>query len=635
MAKGNPNDKTNGFVAKIRNEDGTYSPIYRLPDATSDVKGGVWLSDATNGTEDASTGVVAATPKAVAAVQKAADTKLDKATSEEQTVNGSVTFSGVLKGAGGIEGELMGNATTSDSWKEERTITVAIGDSTGSAAINGSSDATIKVDKVLAKDIDFNKYVLPLDSIPQGAVERLVTVADQAARFALTTEQVQLGDTVLQEDTGVMWYVVDEKELENENGYKEYAAGIASRATEATKLSNSRTISLAGDATGSANFDGTSNVSINATVGTADRLRTARTITLSGDATGSASFDGSKSVTISADVNHADSADTATTADSATKATQDAKDQQIDSTYIKDLSVSGKTITYTKGDGKTGTITTQDTTYSDMTGATESAAGTSGLVPAPAAGSSKKFLRGDGTWADAAVAGSVGSVTQPVYFKDGVATEANTLGLNITTPSATDGKTYLNDKGEWAVVESGVTSVNGKTGAVTDIAGAVQTSVSKDDTTSYTAYRIAAPNGSTTNYFLTPTVGILPGTSLTSNIGESWDQFNNVYAQNFVGHLQGSADSATRAATAETATTATKLSDVTIASSGGDVTATKISLTSSGAKTTTLTLNDSAVTSAKIADGAITQAKLSDDIGTVYVGSSEPTAESVKLWIKI
>lgn len=39
-----------------------------------------------------------------------------------------------------------------------------------------------------------------------------------------------------------------------------------------------------------------------------------------------------------------------------------------------------------------------DTTYSDMKGATGSAAGTHGLVPAPAAGANNKFLRGDGTW---------------------------------------------------------------------------------------------------------------------------------------------------------------------------------------------------------------------------------------------
>lgn len=39
-----------------------------------------------------------------------------------------------------------------------------------------------------------------------------------------------------------------------------------------------------------------------------------------------------------------------------------------------------------------------DTTYDDMKGATGGAAGTHGLVPAPAAGANTKFLRGDGTW---------------------------------------------------------------------------------------------------------------------------------------------------------------------------------------------------------------------------------------------
>ena len=51
------------------------------------------------------------------------------------------------------------------------------------------------------------------------------------------------------------------------------------------------------------------------------------------------------------------------TATNATKATQDSAGQQINTTYIKGLSVSGRTITYTKGNGSTGTIATQDTTY--------------------------------------------------------------------------------------------------------------------------------------------------------------------------------------------------------------------------------------------------------------------------------
>lgn len=78
-----------------------------------------------------------------------------------------------------------------------------------------------------------------------------------------------------------------------------------------------------------------------------------------------ASADTAKSAT---KATNADKATHASTADSATKATQDSAGQQINSTYIKSLSVNGRTITYTKGDGSTGTITTQDTntTYSKV-----------------------------------------------------------------------------------------------------------------------------------------------------------------------------------------------------------------------------------------------------------------------------
>lgn len=47
-------------------------------------------------------------------------------------------------------------------------------------------------------------------------------------------------------------------------------------------------------------------------------------------------------------------------------------------------------------DGKT--ISATDTTYNAFTGATGSAAGAAGLVPAPAAGDNTKYLSGDGTW---------------------------------------------------------------------------------------------------------------------------------------------------------------------------------------------------------------------------------------------
>lgn len=104
--------------------------------------------------------------------------------------------------------------------------------------------------------------------------------------------------------------------------------------------------------------------------------------------------------------NTADSAKTvkyatsAGSAGSAGSATNDSKSQAITG-YIRGLSVSGRTVTYTRGDGTTGSITTQDTntTYGNMTGATANAAGKAGLVPAPAKGTQgSKYLCADGTW---------------------------------------------------------------------------------------------------------------------------------------------------------------------------------------------------------------------------------------------
>lgn len=62
----------------------------------------------------------------------------------------------------------------------------------------------------------------------------------------------------------------------------------------------------------------------------------------------------------------------ATNATNATKATQDSAGQTINTTYVKSVTASGRTVTVTKGNGTTSTFTTQDTTYS---AATQSTAG--------------------------------------------------------------------------------------------------------------------------------------------------------------------------------------------------------------------------------------------------------------------
>lgn len=70
--------------------------------------------------------------------------------------------------------------------------------------------------------------LIPIAQIPPAALERLVIVADEAARFALTTATVQNGDTVKQTDTEVMYFVKDDTELDNAAGYAVYSAGTAS-----------------------------------------------------------------------------------------------------------------------------------------------------------------------------------------------------------------------------------------------------------------------------------------------------------------------------------------------------------------------------------------------------------------------
>ena len=66
-----------------------------------------------------------------------------------------------------------------------------------------------------------------IERLPQGALERLVKVANEAARYALTTADVQLGDTVQQLDTGIMYVVTDTDHLDSAAGYTEYTAGTA------------------------------------------------------------------------------------------------------------------------------------------------------------------------------------------------------------------------------------------------------------------------------------------------------------------------------------------------------------------------------------------------------------------------
>lgn len=500
MAKGNPNDSTmkNNFVAKVYDPTlKTYRPIYVAPDATDNKRGEVWLSDATNATDNAATGVVAATPKAVKAVNDNANNKLDKTTTNAQSVKSPTTFAGRITGNGGFTGNLTGNVTgnadTATKLKTARSISVKGGNNggTGSANFDGSGNISITIPSIDAASVT---GVLPLSTIPQGALERLVHVANKTARFQLTNQRVQTGDSVIQDDTGIMYIVVDDTKLNSDAGYQEYKAGTAlnaSHATTADKVGHS--------------------LSVGVTYGTTS-------------ATGKRTFSFNGSTDVSFDI---------------------------------------------------------DTTKPEvMTGATANAAGHSGLVPAPAAGSQNKFLRGDGTWQ---VAGEVTGV------KGNAESNYRTGNVNLTCANI---------------------------GAAT---------ANHNHDTSYLKLSGGTLTGSLTGQ------NIVPSATNSYSLGSSSAKWDYVYANKIVGTLTGNVEG--NATSATNAQSANKFNN-TVALSG-DITTSATSFNTASPITMATTIADGAVSSGKIANKAVTNGKLADDVGTVYVGMSKPTEEHVKLWVQI
>lgn len=106
-----------------------------------------------------------------------------------------------------------------DGTMDQNSITTALAGKAASSHTHGNSDITaVDASKITSGTIDVAR-------LPAGALERLIIVADDTARFALTTATAQLGDTVKVTSTGVMYFIIDDTNLDNENGYEVYAAG--------------------------------------------------------------------------------------------------------------------------------------------------------------------------------------------------------------------------------------------------------------------------------------------------------------------------------------------------------------------------------------------------------------------------
>lgn len=429
MTKGNPNDASRQvhFVAKAYDPvDKQFKPLYIAPEATNSILGDVYLSDATNGTESAATGVTAATPKAVKTVQDNANNKLDKTTSVAQSVRSDVTFAGKVTGSGGfagnLTGDVTGNASTATQLKTARTISVKSGSQTaGSATFNGTSNISITIPTIDGTTI---RGTIPLASIPQGALERVVHVANQTARYALTTSKVQLGDTVIQDDTGVMYIVVDESKLSSAAGYEEYSAATATNALHAdaadvaTKLQTARTIRTNLASTSAASFNGTANVTPGVT----------GTLPIANGGTGGTT-------------GYAANANIFASMTEETDAVADADWIMVASLYGDStnqekgrLRVRKASSVYSYIKGKTDSLyATKSHTHSN---ATTSAAG---FLP-KLSGSTTQYLRGDGTWAtvNAGVTGVKGNAE--TSYRTG---NVNLTPANIGAAAASHTHNYL------------------------------------------------------------------------------------------------------------------------------------------------------------------------------------------------
>lgn len=323
------------------------------------------------------------------------------------------------------------NAPTATKLRAARTIALS-GAVTGSVSSDFGGNVTIST--TLA-NFDASKIAygtISIDRLPKAALERLVVVADDTARFALTTATAQSGDTVKVTSTGKMYLIKDESKLNSEDGYEPYTAsqassvpwsGVTGKPSTFTPPTSSATVLggiKVGYTTSGKNYKVQLDSSGNAYVNV-PWTDTNTTYTNMGAASASA----------------------------AGKA------------GLVPAPAAGAQAKYLRGDGTWQTP--PNTTYSNMGGATSSAAGSAGLVPAPAAGKQASFLRGDGTWV---------VPTNTTYAKANTTTLGLVMigyaenGKNYPVELDSSGKMYVNVPWTDTNTTYGVVGANGSTGLV-------------------------------------------------------------------------------------------------------------------------------------------------------------------------
>ena len=169
-----------------------------------------------NGTISVTTGTGAATDVAVKGLGSAAYT----ASSAYAAASHTHTIANVTGLQTALDGKSATTHTHDDRYYTETEMNTKLAGKANSSHTHGSNDITsLDAAKLTGK--------ISIERLPAGALERCVIVETDEKRLALTTSDVQKGDTVKVAGTGKMYFVIDDTKLNSEDGYTVYTAGSA------------------------------------------------------------------------------------------------------------------------------------------------------------------------------------------------------------------------------------------------------------------------------------------------------------------------------------------------------------------------------------------------------------------------
>lgn len=368
------------------------------------------------------------------------------------------------------------NAPTATKLQAARTIALS-GAVTGSVPSDFGDNVTISTTLANFDASKIASGTISIDRLPKAALERLVVVANDTARFALTTATVQSGDTVNVTSTGKMYLIKDESKLNSEDGYEPYTAsqassvpwsGVTGKPSTFTPPTSSATVLggiKVGYTTSGKNYkvqlDSSGNAYVNVpwtdnnttySQATSDNLGLVKIGYSANGKNYPVALDGNGKMYVNVPWT-----DTNTTYTNMGAASASASGKA----GLVPAPAAGAQAKYLRGDGTWQTP--PNTTYSNMGGATSSAAGSAGLVPAPTAGKQTSFLRGDGTWV---------VPTNTTYAKANTTTLGLVMigytenGKNYPVELDSSGKMYVNVPWTDTNTTYGVVGANGSTGLV-------------------------------------------------------------------------------------------------------------------------------------------------------------------------